>query len=199
MLWGKKYHQGLTNNLNLPNEIGGGAFTDEVNGDTLFVLWAKTKTDESEVSTASYSFPQTFGIGVVEKKNWDYSVTEEVSYINAQNIQLTGDPVFLKGFIDPSIINTTPVDLTKEPWIQPNPFTEFFKVRFALEKEADVELEIFDEKGVMVYEALKNELGIGEHDFLVEDAPYFASGIYFGRLTIDGKRPWKFKVLKVEE
>jgi len=68
-----------------------------------------------------------------------------------------------------------------------------------LEEMTDVKLEVFDAKGIKVYEDAKNELGIGEHNFIVEDAPYFASGMYFGRLTIKGKRPWKFKVMKMEE
>ena len=89
--------------------------------------------------------------------------------------------------------------MTKKALVQPNPFDEFFTVRFALEEMADVQLEIFDEKGVKVYETFKNELGIGEHDFIVEDAPYFASGMYFGKLSILGKRPWEFKILKVEK
>ena len=199
MLWGKKYDEELTNRLNLPDEIAGGAFMDEMNGDTLFVLWAKTKTDESEVSSATYSFPQDLGFIAIEKKKWDFSVTGEVGFVNSQNIQLTGDPVFIKGIFDGSVINNSPIDLTKEALVQPNPFDEFFIVKFALEEMADVQLEIFDEKGVKVYEASKMELGIGEHDFLVEDAPYFASGMYFGRLTIDGMRPWKFKVMKMQE
>ena len=199
MLEGKIYHQGLTDNLNLSNDIGGGAFVDEVNRDTLFVLWAKTKTDESEASSASFSFPQNFGYGAVEKMKWDFSVTNEVDFVSAQNVQLTGDPLFIKGIFDPSLVNSNPIDLTKEALVQPNPFDNFFTVRFELEEMADVRLEIFDKKGVKVYEDAMNELGIGEHNFLVEDAPYFASAMYFGRLTISGKRPWRFKVMKIEE
>ena len=93
-LFGTTYDAAKTAAMNLPDDIGGGAFKKS-NGEYLYVLWAKTKTDQSEFASDSYSFPSSFGINNFNKKTWEYSETKNSTNINRFNIQLTGTPIFL--------------------------------------------------------------------------------------------------------
>ncbi len=64
-------------------------------GAHIYVLWAKTIQDRNENSSASYSFPKTFGFSNVLVKAWDYSLTLTAQQVGAQQIALTGTPVFV--------------------------------------------------------------------------------------------------------
>ncbi len=57
-LYGKTYDSAKTAQLNLPSNIRGGAFKDS-NNNYIYVLWAKTTTDQSESASASYTFAET--------------------------------------------------------------------------------------------------------------------------------------------
>ena len=83
-----------TNAMNLPDDIGGGAFKKS-NGEYIYTLWAKTNIDQSEFASNSYSFPSNFGINNFNKKTWEYSETKNSTTIGRNNIQLTGTPIFL--------------------------------------------------------------------------------------------------------
>ena len=96
------FDQNRTNAMNLPSTIKGGAFK-KVNGDYVYVLWAATNTDLSENAFANYSFPASFGINNLERKQWDFSQTNATSNVGANNIPLNGTPVFLT----PNINNST--------------------------------------------------------------------------------------------
>ena len=86
--------------MNLPDTIAGGAFRKS-SGDYIYVLWAKTKTDSSEVTSGAYSFPLSFNITSLEKREWDFSETNTTEFIGHQNIALTGAPVFLEESLIP--------------------------------------------------------------------------------------------------
>lgn len=66
------------------------------NGAYTYVLWAKTTLDRDETSNATYSFPKSFGLEKVNLKAWDFSLTNKSSDVDAQQILLTGTPVFLR-------------------------------------------------------------------------------------------------------
>ncbi len=100
-LFGCTYDVNKTASMNLPQNIRGGAFQKE-NGDYVYVLWAITQTDLSENANATFAFPSSFGISNLKKQNWDYSQSNNESTINAQNVVLTGTPIFLS----PNINNT---------------------------------------------------------------------------------------------
>ena len=61
-------------------------------------------TDESEVAQASYSFPANFGHTQVKWMEWDFATTVNQQIIGAEDIVLTGAPVYL---FDASLSSTT--------------------------------------------------------------------------------------------
>ncbi len=89
------FDQSHTNQLNLPNSVGGGAYR-HTDGTFTYVLWAKTNTDLSENAFANYTFPSSLGFTTFNKKEWDYGITNLNTTIPNQNIQLTGTPIFLR-------------------------------------------------------------------------------------------------------
>ncbi len=92
LLEGYEYNHEKTLELNIPNNIGGGAF--ENHGDFVYVLWAKTSEDKNENSIAFYNFPSALNIDELNVKFWDYSVTGEVYTISSQNVALRSTPAF---------------------------------------------------------------------------------------------------------
>lgn len=198
-LHGSTYDLAATNALNLPPNIRGGAFINESSSpkDTTYVLWAKTEMDESETASATFTFPQNFNYVTLEKRKWDFSISSNMDIINNENIQLTGTPTFFKGIVGGETIKPNDSILVKNILIHPNPFNDYFEVTFKIDEVKNVKLEIYDARGISLYQLSQNELSPGEHTFFVEDAPYFVAGTYFGKLTIDGKRPISFKLLKL--
>ncbi|MBI5915597.1 MAG: PKD domain-containing protein [Bacteroidetes bacterium] len=94
LLFGTDHNQQRTEAMNLPDNVGGAAFSDAA-GNFVYVLWAKTETDQSEVANATYSFPAGLGIGQLQRRAWDFSQTGQVTSISPNGIALTGAPVFL--------------------------------------------------------------------------------------------------------
>jgi Secretion system C-terminal sorting domain len=88
--------------MNLPANIGGGAFRFPSDNRYVYVLWAKTPNDYSEDVFATYSFPTSFDLQNLEKREWFYSQNNASSTILPTNISLTGAPIFLaKKFVVP--------------------------------------------------------------------------------------------------
>ena len=198
LLHGSTYDVNATNALNLPSNIRGGAFIGGGTSttDTTYVLWAKTETDESEIASATFTLPQDLNYVTLEKRTWDFSISDNVDIVNNENFQLTGTPTFFKGIIGGDPVATINPDLSNRLVIQPNPFKDFFKITFEINETKNVKLEIYDGKGVLLSEINQAELPQGEHTFLLEESQYFVPGMYFGKLTIEGKTPISFKVLK---
>ncbi|HFB99223.1 MAG TPA: T9SS type A sorting domain-containing protein [Phaeodactylibacter sp.] len=199
MLWGRAFDPNATDALNLSDEVRGGAFIDMQMGDTIYVLWAKTEMDQSESASASFSFPSNLNFTTVEKREWNHSVTDEVTILNPDNIALNGTPLFFKGVIGGDPVNTHEVDLTKTVLVLPNPFGEFFQLKFELIKLNNVNLEIYNVQGMKIYEWSENDMLEGEHTILINELKPFSAGMYFGKLTIDGKKSQTFKLLKMQE
>ncbi|MEL6926757.1 MAG: PKD domain-containing protein, partial [Bacteroidota bacterium] len=94
-----------TEAMQLPESVRGGAFVNE-QGETTYVLWAKTSIDSSEAASAKYSFPFDFNLQDLRLKKWDFSATGETEIINSQFIELDATPIFL---------NAAPVDPNRLP------------------------------------------------------------------------------------
>jgi PKD repeat protein len=94
LLFGTTYDAVRTAALMLPDEIDGAALVDG-NGDYTYVLWAKTWIDFAETASATYTFPGSFGLTQLNKKEWNYSETNINTLISTTNIELTGTPIFL--------------------------------------------------------------------------------------------------------
>ena len=104
-LFGSTFDQAKTDEMNLSSDLDGGAFLD-ANGDYVYVIWAKTTIDLSEVANGTYSFPANFGFTDVWKKEWDFSQNFNTGQVSANNISLTATPIFLteNEFIPPPTI-----------------------------------------------------------------------------------------------
>ncbi|MEM6965640.1 MAG: PKD domain-containing protein, partial [Bacteroidota bacterium] len=94
ILYGTEYDAAKTADLNLPSSVDGGAFIDD-NGNYIYVLWARTTEDQSEVANATYSFPGSFNLSNVFKREWNFSETGSTTTIAPNNIALTGRPIYL--------------------------------------------------------------------------------------------------------
>ena len=199
MLWGRAFDENATNELNLVDEIRGGAFIDMQQGDTLYVLWAKTAMDQSESTAANFSFPTSLNFTTVEKRKWNHSITDEVTVLNPDNITLNGTPIFFKGIIGGDPVSTNEIDLSKSVMVQPNPFGDFFELKFELLKPNNVVLEIYNTQGMKIYEWSEDEMSEGEHTILIKELEDFSAGVYFGKMTVDGKKSRAFKLLKIQE
>lgn len=106
LVFGASYDIAKTNALNLPDHIDGAAFLDP-NGHYHYILWAKTDTDLSEDVTANYSFPASMDITTLQRRTWDWSEQGTSDIIGAQNIPLSGQPIFLKDTINTVLIPPT--------------------------------------------------------------------------------------------
>ncbi len=93
-LAGSKFDAARTAAMNIASNMDGGAFK-QANGTYTYVLWAKTKTDMSEVASATYSFPTSLNLTGLKKYAWDFSETNNKVDIGSQNIALTGSPIFI--------------------------------------------------------------------------------------------------------
>jgi gliding motility-associated-like protein len=109
ILYPSKYDASKTAGLSLPSNADGGAFIKS-NGDVVYVLWAKTKTDLNENDvTVNFTFPQNLGVKSIKVKKWDYSQTNVEETINGSTITLTGYPVFITLSQDAAAVNQLPV------------------------------------------------------------------------------------------
>ena len=88
------YDKPKTELMEVPNGIRGAAFQN-ANGNCIYVLWAETSEDRSEIASGSYSFPASFGESQYIQRNWDYSQSRKDSTVSSNNIMLTGAPIFL--------------------------------------------------------------------------------------------------------
>ncbi|MBI1225467.1 MAG: PKD domain-containing protein [Bacteroidetes bacterium] len=95
LLFGTDYNQQRMEAMNLPVNVGGAAFSD-AEGKYVYVLWAKTETDQTENANANYSFPTSLNVGQLQRRAWNYSQTGQVMSISPNNISLTGAPIFLR-------------------------------------------------------------------------------------------------------
>lgn len=106
LIFGAAYDPIRTAELQLPSTTDGAAFLDQ-NGHYHYILWAKTQEDLSEDVSATYSFPNSWGISTLQKRTWEHSENGEVSLLGAQDIALIGEPIFLKDTINTVLIAPT--------------------------------------------------------------------------------------------
>ena len=95
LLYGWRYDPEQTAGLKLPSNIDGGAFRNE-EGIYTYVLWAKTTTDESELISTNYYFPENFKFQILDRMEWDHAKTGQVRQISTVNILLNGTPSFFR-------------------------------------------------------------------------------------------------------
>ncbi len=194
ILDGKDFDEDLTAILDLPPDIKGGAFVGS--SDTVFVLWTKTDTDQSEAAFATYDFPVQLNFTSIEMRKWDYSITNNVDEMDPQNVTLTGDPVFIKG-IEVGDLGDSAFDLINNVLVKPNPYYDYFELTFLLQNESDILIELYDMRGVKVFEYTQADMPQGEHTLFFEDSEFIAQGMYLGKLQVEGKRDIAFKMIRL--
>lgn len=95
-------HQMVTDSVTYPAGVGGGSFwaiKNLPNGGQqrvrLWVLWAQTQQDKSELANITYTFPAgTFSPNMVVRQ-WNFSQTGAFTPLTTPTLQLTGTPVFI--------------------------------------------------------------------------------------------------------
>lgn len=90
-LQGTSYDSVKTKSLTLPASLDGAAFL-KPDGKYVYVLWAKTTKDLSEVATGSYTFPS--GQNLIQY-GWDYNVTQIQKTVTG-TVQLSAAPTFFE-------------------------------------------------------------------------------------------------------
>ncbi len=90
----KRYDAIQTLKMNLPTNIGGGAFADAL-GNYTYVLWARTNKDMSEIASANYKFPSFLDNKELTIKKWDHTVTKKEENLEKNTIALNSTPVFV--------------------------------------------------------------------------------------------------------
>ena len=193
----KSYDDVKTNELLLPEGVKGAAFKNEAEEYT-YVLWAETKTDMSELSTKSYSFPPFFSADTLLVKEWNFSETGEITRIDAPQIQLTGSPVFIS--------LRSREDAPPPPGVEtedfffscfPNPYAVSMDIVLKLENKSKVSLAIFDVDGnelkTYVY---REEMESGAYKYKVSyEIP---PGVYFCRLEV-GREDYYCKFVRIPD
>jgi hypothetical protein len=95
LLYGARYDAARTRELALPATVEGAAFRK--GSSFVYVLWAKSLTDNSEAAAATYSFPTAWNLSSVQRYEWDYDATGMQRQQPARDIALTGSPAFFDG------------------------------------------------------------------------------------------------------
>lgn len=118
LLFGTVYDETETQRMAMPAAVEGGAFR-KPDGSFVYVLWAKTTVDQSEVANANYSFPAQMGISQLNQFAWDFSQSGVETVVPSVNIGLTGAPIFMTDNNPLSIIESS-VQATLTPAQQVN-------------------------------------------------------------------------------
>lgn len=178
LLGNTKYDPNRTRDMNLPAEVKGGAFVDD-EGNYTYVLWATTHTDESELTSATYSLPAQLGTSFVEIREWDFSRNNLANTINAQDIVLTGSPVFLRptetDFKGPETFDIS---------VYPNPFSDSLVINYNVERQTVVTIEIVDVAGKLIDKITEEKQVHAEGIYqLMYDTTELPNGVYLCRMT----------------
>ncbi|MEH0158256.1 T9SS type A sorting domain-containing protein [Limibacter armeniacum] len=77
------------------DNIDGGVFTNG-EGDYKCVIWAKTKTDQSETSSANVTFPSYLNVSEYTVQEWDHAITADEKTFEGNTITLQGSPLMIE-------------------------------------------------------------------------------------------------------
>ena len=177
--------------MNLPPAIGGGAFRDAI-GNYTYVLWAKTSIDRSEAAAANYTFPAVLNVApLLNRKEWNYSITATSTSIPSVSVALTGTPLFLSDNFQLVSIRdrNRPGGNDEKKFalrVYPNPSIHFATVQFTLAAPERVRLTIFDEKGRLVKSVpMPASLPTGTHSIPLIGIQNFSAGVYYCRFETE--------------
>lgn len=185
-----QYDNTKTQLMSLPASIGGGAFRDAI-GNYIYVLWAKTTTDRSESALATYVFPAAVNTTpLLDKREWDFSMTGTIVSIPSESITVTGTPVFLSENFQLVSIRDRDKQKDKDEKrfalkIYPNPATTYSSLQFTLTTPEKVGIIIFDEWGRIVRTIPPSSYATGTHTISVRGIESMPAGIYYCRFETE--------------
>jgi hypothetical protein len=173
----KKYDRVRTEQLQLPSNVRGAAFKDPSNGKFTYVLWAVTTKDKDENAEADYAFPATLNVKNLDQKFWHYSQTGTHITANANQLKLTGSPVFLT---ETGALPKKP----KQPVVAPNPNRGGIGVySFYMFEDAPATIQIYDAQSHLVETLAEEEEFIeGPHE-IPFDLSKNPAGMYYVRIA----------------
>ncbi len=189
LLYQLRYNQVRTTLLRLPENIDGGVFTND-EGQDVYVLWAKTNTDQSEQAHAQYKLPESLKDQELYEMDWKYAQTKSTNVIPpGGTLLLNGSPKFYtttdRVTIDQKAIN-----------IYPNPFVDSTLIQYYVDQPTDVKIEIYDLNGNRIKLLHQNpNQDSGWYAFSWNDNDLVA-GVYYINLVIGFKKHSK-KVIKL--
>ena len=188
----KIYDQWQTANLQLPDNIKGGAFRD-ASGNYTYVLWAVTETDRSEKAAATYTFPTSFNLQNLHLREWDFATLGITRHVRASSVELTGSPRF---FTDSRLEFPAEPVRTIGFELNPNPFSGVLHVRLNLPDPMVSSLALYDMQGRQVSRFFTDtKLAEGEH-LITLDSSLFAAGMYVMQFEGANGRRLTRKVVK---
>jgi len=163
-----------TADLNLPDDVGGAAYLNADDSYT-FILWAVTETDQSEFAAATYSIPASMDITNLEKREWNFSHTNNVSNVAATGISLTGAPVFLRG-MESGVSVSENNSLSQTLDVFPNPTQKHVQLVIKGTAAADLKIEVINIIGNLIEQRAVDYAGVNAvYDF---DCSDWATGTY---------------------
>ncbi len=184
----------------LPATVEGGAFKSAT-GKYIYVLWAKTTTDNAESSYVKYTFPASLGLTSLYKAEWYFAISDYKSLITTTTVELGASPVYFSNALEAVTLfnsrntirqesdSTSTVSEVKENATVtefkgfPNPFSSQLTFTFNLTKTDVVSLNIFSMAGNQVASVLNNtQLEAGTHMFTLDNQS-LPAGVYFGKFV----------------
>lgn len=192
LLYGSRYDAARTAAMQMPDNIRGGAFKSPTKGYT-YVLWAVTNQDRSEAAEASYTFPASMNLRTLHSRAWDFASRGITTVVSADDIQLTGSPIFLRDSKD----DFDPAAKLKRTELRcsPNPFTDQLSVTLELPDVAIGSLALYDMTGRLVQRFFtEQKLAEGPQHFRMP-ASGLANGLYLLRYENYGGSSIECKVL----
>ncbi len=193
LLKNKRFDEEKTTVMNLPAGVRGGAFRDDF-GKYTYVLWAETSTDQSEKAEAEYSFPASFNLKNLHRREWDFGKIGITTIAEAGKVKLTGSPSFFSDSRDES-----PSEEIRRInlFCNPNPFGEELFVKLQIPESMVSSLQLFDAQGKLVATFFTGvKLAEGEHS-LALDGREIPPGLYALRFESTSGRFVTEKVVKV--
>jgi hypothetical protein len=192
ILLNSRYNAARTAAMNLPANIGGAAFLDNL-GAYVYVLWAKTTNDLSELTTATYSFPAGMSVSpLMNRRDWDYTITNATASLPSTNIVLTGTPVFLSENFqivpirDPQTVGDRDEEKSFALSLYPNPAHTVASMKFTLRTPATVRINIYNAQGQFVAAAVSGKsFSSGTHIVSLPVAQQLAAGVYYCRFETE--------------
>jgi hypothetical protein len=191
ILDGLTYDDNQTIAISLPSVVDGAAFKNSF-GNYIYVLWAKTTVDNSEIAAASFTFPSSMNIASVNRAGWDYALTSSMSVVSSSTVVLTGAPSYFTDAakavpFKTTVSNVTAINTEKsETYIfktYPNPFTKDLNFSFHLAIADLVSIELISLRGDKSTSICQDMYLSGGEQSLTFDNIYLPSGLYLARLS----------------